>query len=391
MKLLFIVNAPEFFLSHRLPLALAAREAGYCVQIATGPGTACEQIREHGFIHHCLPLSRSGANPLRELYSCWSLWRLMRRLKPDLLHLVTIKPVLYGGLMARLAGAPAVLMAISGLGSVFVARKGVISWLRRGIRLLYRLALGHPNLKVIFQNPDDKALLTGLGAVQKKQTMIVRGSGVDLSDYSVKPEPVGIPVVTLAARLLKEKGVREFVEAARILKTRGVAARFWLVGDPDSGNPSSVSDKEIYCWRETDLIEVLGYRTEINEIFANSNLVVLPSYREGLPKVLIEAAASGRAVITTDEPGCRDAIEQNVTGLLVPARNAEELANAIEQLINDSALRLSMGNAGRKLAEREFGIDKVITAHLNAYRELIESSGVFVNDSVQTKRSKATQ
>ena len=374
MKLLFIVNAPEFFLSHRLPLALAAREMGYKVQIATGPGAACKQIRKLGFVHHHLPLSRSGTNPWGELHCLWALWRLMRRIKPDLLHLVTIKPVLYGSLIARLTGVPAVLVAISGLGSVFVDRRGAISWLRRGVLMLYRLALGHPHLKAIFQNPDDQALLIGLDVVQHEQAILIRGSGVDLSAYPMTPEPAGIPVVTLASRLLKEKGVVEFVEAARILKARGVACRFLLVGSPDHGNPSSVSDKDIEHWRECGLIEPLGYRTDISHVFSNSNLVVLPSYYgEGLPKVLIEAAAVGRAIITTDQPGCRDAIEPDETGLLVSARDAIALADAIEHLLANSDLRQSMGNAGRKLAEREFGIEKVVKAHLNIYQELIKS------------------
>ncbi len=375
VKLLFIVNSPEFFLSHRLPLAIAAREAGYNVQIATGAGgAACEQIKKLGFVHYCLPLSRSGTNPCKELHCLWLLLRLMRRIKPDLLHLVTIKPVLYGGLIARLVGVQAVLVAISGLGSVFVARNGAISWLRRAVLLLYRLALGHPNLKAIFQNPDDKALLTEFGVIQDDQAVLIRGSGVDLAEYPMRPEPDDIPVVTLASRLLKEKGVLEFVEAARTLKKRGILSRFWLVGAPDHGNPSSVSDKDIEVWRDSDLIEAMGYRTDISNVFAKSNLVVLPSYYgEGLPKVLIEAAAVGRAIITTDQPGCRDAIEPNVTGVLVPVRNAVALADAIERLLANPKLRQSMGNAGRKLAEREFGIEKVVKAHLQIYQELIGS------------------
>ena len=343
------------------------------MQIATGPGSACKKIKALGFSHHHLPLSRSGVNPGTELYSLWTLWRLMRQLKPDLVHLVTIKPVLYGGLIARIAGVPAVVAAISGLGSVFITRRGMVSWLRHGVEALYRLALGHPHLKAIFQNPNDQALLIRLSAVRGKQTVLIRGSGVALADYPVKSEPIGIPVVTFASRLLKEKGVLEFVEAARLLKDRGVTSRFWLVGAPDPGNPSSICDKEIEHWQKSEFIEPLGYRTDIAEIFANSNLVVLPSsYREGLPKVLIEAAATGRAVITTDQPGCRDAIEPNMTGLLVPTKDAVALADAIEHLLKNPDLRQSMGNAGRKLAEREFGIEKVVAAHLKVYRELLE-------------------
>jgi len=374
MKLLFIINRPEFFLSHRLPIAIAARDIGYEVHVATPPGEICKQITRLGFIHHIIPLSRSGTKPWMEVNSIWAIWLLMRRVKPNLIHLVTIKAVLYGGLVARVTGVPAVVMAISGLGSVFVPHRGATSWVRHGIELLYRLALGHPNLKVIFQNPNDQAFLMGITSLQDKQAVLIRGSGVALCDYPVIPEPTGIPVVTFASRLLKHKGVMEFVEAARILKNRGIAFTFWLVGEPDHGNPSSINEEEIETWREAGLIKPLGYRTDIANVFTNSNLVVLPSYYgEGLPKVLIEAAATGRAVITTDQPGCRDAIESNVTGLLVPVKDAKALADAIEYLIKDDEMRQSMGKAGRKLAEREFGIEKVIKAHLQIYQELIES------------------
>ena len=373
MKLLLIVNAPEFFLSHRLPLALAAQHAGYELQIVTGPGSACEQIKALGFVHHCLPISRSGTKPWLEIRSLWLLWRLMHRIKPDIVHLVTIKPVLYGGLIARLTGIPAVVAAISGLGSVFVTQSRFTQWLRYGVELLYRLALRHPHLTVIFQNPDDQSMLVELGIVREDQTTLISGSGVSLTDHPVKPEPEGEPVITFASRLIEEKGVREVVEAARILKAWGIPSRFWLVGQPDHGNPSSIKSQDVERWHNEGLVEHLGYRTDIADVFALSNLVVLPSYREGLPKVLIEAAACGRAIITTDVPGCRHVIEPNVTGLLVPVKDATALANAIKQLLGDADLRQSMGAAGRKLAEQKYGIEKVIEAHLKIYQELTES------------------
>ena len=343
------------------------------MQIATGPGLACEQIKTIGFVHHCLPISRSGTKPWLELYSLWSLWRLLRWLKPDLLHLVTIKPVLYGGLMARLSGVPAVVAAISGLGSVFVTRSGSTRWLRYSVELLYRLALGHPNLTAIFQNPDDRVVLMELGTVREEQTVLICGSGVSLADYPVKPEPVEKPVVTFASRLLREKGVFEFIQAARILRTSGAQVHFVLVGQTDDGNPSSVSYENVERWQKEGIIDYLGYRTDIADLFSYTNLVVLPSYREGFPKVLIEAAACGRAIVTTDVPGCRDAIEPNVTGLLVPVRDGKALANAIERLLSDADLRKSMGAAGRELAEQKYGIEKVVKAHLKIYQELIES------------------
>ncbi|WP_152089830.1 glycosyltransferase family 4 protein [Azospira sp. I09] len=370
MILLFVVNVPEFFLSHRLPLAIGARNAGFTVHIATAPGMACQRIAELGFEHHLLPISRSGRNPLAELRTLWGLYRLMRKIRPELVHLVTIKPVLYGGLMARLSGVPAMVAAISGLGTVFVDRNQTCSWVRRGVEWLYKLALGHPNAKVIFQNPDDRASLIGMGAVCKEKTALIRGSGISLAAYPMRPEPEGVPVITFAARLLEDKGVREFVEVARVLKERGVVARFCLAGSPDPGNLTSITEKELSDWSKEGVVEVLGYRSDIPDLYAKSNIVVLPSYREGLPKALIEAAACGRAVVTTDVPGCRDAIEPEATGLLVPVRDALALADAIQSLIEDQDRRKQMGASGRVLAEREFAIEKVLDAHLVIYREL---------------------
>ena len=370
MILLFVVNIPEFFLSHRLPLAIGARSAGFTVHIATGPGSACQEITELGFVHHLLPISRSGRNPFAELRALWGLYRLMRTIRPDLVHLVTIKPVLYGGLMARLSGMPAMVAAISGLGTVFVDRDQKRSWIRRGVEWLYRLALGHPNAKVIFQNPDDRAALTDMGAVSKDKTALIRGSGVSLASCPMRPEPEGVPVVTFAARLLEDKGVREFVDAARLLMHQGVKARFWLAGSLDPGNLTSISEDVLMQWSKEGVVEFLGHQSDIPNLFASSNIIVLPSYREGLPKSLIEAAACGRAVVTTNVPGCRDAIEPDSTGLLVPVRDAAALADAIQSLIDDPHRRKQMGAYGRALAEREFAIEKVVDAHLAIYHEL---------------------
>lgn len=295
----------------------------------------------------------------------------MLKIRPDLVHLVTIKPVLYGGLMARLANVPAMVAAISGLGTVFIDRKQAQSLMRCGVEWLYRLALGYSNAKVIFQNPDDRAALIAMGAVREEKAALIRGSGVSLADYPMRPEPEGVPVVTFAARLLKDKGVMEFAEAARELKRRGVTARFWLAGSLDAGNLTSISEEDLSQWRKERVVEVLGYQSNIPNLFANSNIVVLPSYREGLPKALIEAAACGRAVVTTDVPGCRDAIEPEKTGLLVPVQDAAALANAIQSLIDDPQRRKQMGVSGRALAEREFAIEKVVNTHLAIYRELL--------------------
>lgn len=369
-SLLFVVNDAAFFLSHRLSLALAAREAGYAVTVATMPGSAVQQIKDLGFTHHAIPMSRSGSNPAAEAVTFFVILKLLWKVRPDVLHLVTIKPVLYGGLAARLAPVKGVICAVSGLGFVFMTKGGRVGLLRTIVANLYRLALRRGNLKVIFQNPDDRDVLLGIKAVTPEQVEMIRGSGVDLALYEVKPEPGDVPVVCFTARLLRDKGVFEFIDAARLLRKKGVNARFVVAGDADPGNPTSVSATDIEQWRREGVVEVLGYQKDVATLFSNVNLVVLPSYREGLPKVLVEAAAAGRAVITTDVPGCRDAIEPGVTGVLVPVKNVDLLAEAIEKLIVDAPLRQTMGRAGRVLAEREFGIEKIVDRHLEIYAKV---------------------
>jgi glycosyltransferase involved in cell wall biosynthesis len=373
-KILFVVNAPEFFLSHRLPIALAAREAGYDVHVATAGGGAVREIRHLGLVHHTVAIARSGQNPLAELSSIIGLYRLFRELKPDLVHLITIKPVLYGGIAARLSGVPAVAAAVSGLGTVFVAqsvaaraRRALVSW-------LYRLAFSHQRLAVIFQNPDDRDGLLAIGALEKYQVRMIRGSGVNLVEYPFVPEPEGTPVVIMAARLLRDKGVYEFVEAARLLKSRGVEVVMRLIGAPDPGNPTSVEQAELDGWSAEGIVALPGYRSDIAQQYAAANIVCLPSYREGLPKGLVEAAACGRAVVTADVPGCRDAIEPDVTGVLVQVKSAPSLADALQALIEEPERRMRMGKAGRELAERAFSIDLIVEEHLAIYKELLEDA-----------------
>lgn len=368
--LLFVVNDAMFFLSHRLPLALAARDAGYSVQVATMPGEGSSSIKDYNFVHHELPLSRSGRNLIAEVRAFYAILRLLWEVKPMLLHLVTIKPVLYGGLAASVSPVGGVVCAISGLGFVFMSKGKKAAMMRKAISAAYRLVFRKKNLRVIFQNPDDRDILLSVGALDVSKVKMIRGSGVDLGLYQALPETTERPIVCLAARLLRDKGIYEYVEAVKLLHDRGVKAVFKLIGDPDPGNPTSITTDDIETWRQSGMVELLGFRKDIATIFANSHVVVLPSYREGLPKVLVEAAACGRAVITTDVPGCRDAINPGVTGLLVPVRDVVALADAMQKLIEDNELRKKMGDAGRALAEREFAIDKIVQQHLAIYAEL---------------------
>lgn len=372
---LMIVNDPGFFVSHRLAVAEGAQSAGYEVHVASMGGDAVKTITERGFVHHVLPLSRSGSNPLREFLTLFAIWRLLWRIRPQILHLVTIKPVIYGGIAARLSPVKSVVAAVSGLGFVFLSKGLKASVLRTVVRTFYRLALGKKNLRVIFQNPDDRDLLIRMGALDRTKAEMIRGSGVNLELYAFEPEiETDTPVVSLAARLLRDKGVVEFVEAARLLKSRGVNARFQLIGDVDPGNPATITEAQMLTWRDEGLVELLGYRQDISTLFAAAHIVVLPSYREGLPKVLVEAAACGRAVVTTDVPGCRDAIERDITGLLVPVKDPVALADALQRLIEDAPTRQRMGAAGRRLAQEAFDLDKVVQQHLDIYRKLEAAS-----------------
>jgi glycosyltransferase involved in cell wall biosynthesis len=374
-RLLFVVNDSGFFLSHRLSIALGALKRGYEVHLASQSSPDTKKIVEsHGIIHHPIPMSRSGVNVFSEIAAWFAIVRVMRKLKPDVVHLVTLKPVLYGGVAARIAGVRGVVAAISGLGHVFVATGWRARALRRVVILVYRIALGSEHVKVIFQNPSDRDLLMQADVVTSDQIEMIRGSGVDLTEYAPAPEPPGVPIVIFAARLLKPKGVHEFVEAAELLRARGVQARFQLVGGPDPGNPTSVSPEQLRQWQEQGHVEVLGFRSDVAALFAGAAIVTLPSYYgEGLPKVLVEAAACSRPVITTDMPGCRDAIEPGKSGILIPPRNVAALADAIVELLADPERRRRMGAAGRELAEREYSIEGVVAKHLAIYQSVLTS------------------
>ena len=276
--------------------------------------------------------------------------------------------------MARLARVPAVVSAISGLGTVFTSDGQRAGMMRRAVQAMYRLALGHPNQAVILQNSDDQVALIRSGGLRDDKAVMIRGSGVDLAEMPCRKEAPGAPIVAFAARLLKQKGVEEFVAAARLLRERGVSARFWLIGDPDPGNPYSISAEQVEAWASEGVVEVLGHRSDVPDLYAQAHVVTLPSYYgEGLPKTLIEAAACGRPIVTTDHPGCRDAIVDGETGVLVPVRDAQALADALQALLEDPERRQAMGRAGRALAEREFAIEKVVDAHLEIYRRLLRS------------------
>jgi glycosyltransferase involved in cell wall biosynthesis len=374
-RLLMVVNALSFLVSHRLPIAIAARNAGYDVHVAGADSGEFEQIQSHGVTAHRIALSRSSLSPLEELQSLNRLHSLYRQVRPDIVHHVTIKPVLYGTLVARLAKIAAVVNAIPGLGFVFTDGNGVKTGARRFIvQQAYRGILGHPNMRIIFQNADDQAFFRSHNIGRSDQYRLIRGSGVDLQLFRpvpAAPEPI---VIILPARMLYDKGVGDFVEAARLLKVRGSQARFVLVGPCDPGNPSAVARETLLEWVGTGVVEWWGHRSDMPDVMGQSHIVCLPSYyREGLPKVLIEAAACGRPIITTDAPGCRDVVEHEINGLLVPPRNSAALAEALQGLIANVELRQQMGRRGRARAEAMFSLEATVDRHLHLYEELLNS------------------
>jgi len=369
--LVMVVNSPAFFVSHRLSVALAAQAAGYNVIVVTGPGEKVADIVNAGLQHRAIPISRSGQSLGQELRTLLALVGLFRDFSPDLVHLVTIKPVLYGGLAARLTGVKSVVAAVSGLGTAFSSNGGLAALRRFMVVWFYRIALHHRNIRVIFQNPEDMRVLESKGVIDGSVARLIRGSGVDLAEYQYVEEQEGVPVVVMAARLLREKGVGEFVAAARILRDRQLAVRFQLAGDLDPENPGSITGEQLEQWREEGVVEILGFRDDIARLYSAAAIVCLPSYYgEGLPKSLIEAAACGRPVVTTDWPGCRDAVIPGETALLVPPGDAVALANSIQTLLDSHDLRQQFGRKARRFAEREFAIEGVVQKHLAIYQEL---------------------
>lgn len=373
-KILILVNDLSFFVSHRLPVARAALAEGYDVTVAYGEISGIDSaiVTMQGIRICCVPISRGGTNPYREIKAFCEIVRLFFKVKPDLVHLVTIKPYLYGGIAARITGVPRVVSAVAGLGGMFNRNDWRRMLFRALLFPLYRLAFGHSNQRVIVQNQDDANLLIHWGVLDPRKVCLLRGSGVNLSEFTQLCEPKGIPTICFAGRLLRDKGVHDFVSAARLLRKRGVRARFCLAGNLDPKNPTGLTERELQEVRAEGIVEVLGYQNDIPALYANSHIICLPSfYGEGLPKSLIEAAAASRVIVTTDHPGSRDSIIPNVSGLLVPVKTPEKLADALQWLIENPRERVAMGRAGRRLAEREFTIEKIVQGHLDVYRELL--------------------
>jgi len=369
-KLLYIINVDWFFVSHFLPLGIEAIGKGYEVHLACAYTNKKIELEKLGFRIHQLNISRSGINIFEELKIVYKIHKILKSIKPDVVEFFTIKPVIYGGIVSKFFFIPKKVFYITGLGYVFIS-KGMKGFLVRNmIKSIYKLAVSGKTNTIITENIFDKRLIRSLNAVKEGQIRMIRGAGVDLSRYKYTQESNEDIKVVMACRLLKDKGVFEYIEAVKILRDKGIDAVFELYGDIDSENPASLTDDDIKKIKQTGYVKMHGFSSEIAKVFEKTNIVVLPSYREGLPKVLIEAAACGRAVVTTDVPGCKDAIEPDITGLLCEVKDSKSLARQIERLILDDKLRNKMGRAGRDLAEKEFDIQKVMQKHFKIYEDL---------------------
>lgn len=370
-KALFIVvNVDWFFLSHRLPIALAAKEKGYRVTIVSKDTGKKEEIEALGLRFINVEFERSGANPLYELRCIKILYKIYKSEKPDIIHHVTLKASLLGCLAAKLSGIKRVVNAISGFGYNFTDERTGIK--QRIIRTMMNMAFKSKKFHFIFQNPDDINQFMKFNFVSEDQIHLIKGSGVDLNKFTYeKPIAKERVQVILPARMLYDKGIIEFIQAAKKIKDMVVdKAEFVLVGDCDTINLSGIKEEDIKREIDVPFLNWVGFKKDIFSIIKNSDIVVLPSYREGLPKSLIEACAVGRPIVTTNVEGCRECVIEGYNGYLVPSKNIDTLSEKMEDLINDSEKRIKMGLNGRILAEKNFSIDFVIREHLRIYKDL---------------------
>jgi glycosyltransferase involved in cell wall biosynthesis len=367
-KILFFVTEDWFVCSHWLPVIEGAKHAGFDVVVVTRTNRHAEKIRQLGVKVIPFGISRRGYNPFLEFSAVLRLARIYCKEQPDIVHHVAMKPILYGSLVSHLMRVPHTINWVSGMGWLFVSNNRRAKILQIAVRKMLGLLLR--GTSVIVENKDDQAIISGLG-IADQHIHLVRGAGVDTLVYVPSPEPDGVQLVVLPARMLWDKGVEEFVDAARQLRQRGVKARFILVGEPDAENPASVPVDRLMAWQKEGVVEWWGRLEDMPRVYAQSHIVCLPSYREGLPKSLLEAASCARPVVTTDVPGCREVVRDGDNGLLVEARNATALADALARLLADPELRQRMGQRGRERVLNEFAQEKIVDQVLALYRGLL--------------------
>lgn len=374
-KLLFIVNDTAFFASHRLPIARRALHAGFQVHLAAKQVGGLREIAETGVVIHDLAINRAKISPISDLIYMFRLLWLVALLRPDIVHTVTLKPFLFGGIVARLLRVPSVVFAISGLGWSYSGNSVPQRIVRVVLRLGLRLAVSHPNCQVIFQNPEDRQQISNMLNLSDGNSILIPGSGVDLDLFKPPENEEDGRIVLFCSRLLREKGIEDFVEAARIVRNKGFDASFLVAGDLVEHHPAAIPASDLRRWEEEGVIRYLGFLSRPETIISQCQVFCLPTYYgEGVPKALIEAAAMGRAIVATDMPGCREVVSNGENGILVDPRTPGDLADAIVTLLVSPELRRRFGARSRVLSEQRFSVTDVTERTLALYADLISNS-----------------
>jgi glycosyltransferase involved in cell wall biosynthesis len=369
-RLLYVVSEDWYFLSHRLPMARAARDAGFEVHVATRVQSGAGAIEAEGFILHPIPFARGRLSPLASLATIRALRRVHRRIAPAVTHHVSLQPSVLG-MIAAFARPTACVNALTGLGYSFTSTTAKARAVKLVIGSMLRLLLDRDQVVSLVQNEDDRAAIAALG-VPKSRIVLIGGSGVDTVRLMPLPEPRDPPTAAFVGRLLDDKGIRTLVAAHRLLRARGEATRLLIAGTPDPANPASATAEEATSWNQEPGITWLGHVSDIPGLWARAHIAVLPSRREGLPLSLLEAAACARAMVATDVPGCREIVVAGETGFLVPVDDAAALADAIGRLLHAPELRAKFAAAARRRVETLFSADFVGRQTVALYRHLLE-------------------
>jgi glycosyltransferase involved in cell wall biosynthesis len=371
-RILFVTNVDWFFISHRLVIAEEAQKRGFEVIVVAEDTGRSQEIRDKGVHFVNLSISRSGTNPLKELKTVINLFNIYKSIDPDVVHHITLKPVIYGSVIAKLLRIRGVVNAISGLGYNFT--KGRQSFVQKAMLYIMRFGFSRKNLVVVFQNENDQEELMDLDIINSSNEIVrIKGSGVDLQKYYESPFPAFNRIkILLPSRMLWDKGVKELREASNILKEKySKKIEFILSGLADEDNKAGVPTSYLKGWDDGEYVKWIGYQKNMFKIYQNSHIVVLPSYREGMPKALLEACAVGRAIVTTNAIGCKETVDEGVNGFKVPVASSTDLAYALEELINNHDLIKQMGKNSRAKAEKEFDVKNVIEKHIEIYNSLL--------------------
>ena len=370
----YVINVDWYFKLHWLQRAIATKDTGAVVHVVAGftDSDILDSLEALGFICHPLEIERKSINPFSNIKVLTNLYFLIKSIAPDIIHAITIKPNLYVGLISRRLKIPYVL-SVTGTGIIFSGKSLTVRLIRPVVRFLYKLTGSKKvSRKIVFENREDCDYFVSTGLCDAKEAVVILGAGVDTGKYRLAEEKVSaIPVILFAARLLWDKGLGDLVEAGKILHNRNLDFAIQVAGIVDEDSINTIDEAVLEDWERDGLIQWLGTVKDMPELIAKANIVTLPTfYGEGVPRILIEAAACGRPIITTDMPGCREIVKDGVNGLLVPARDVKALADAIEVLLNDRELRNRMGRQGREMVERDFSQQKVIGETISLYDEL---------------------